>query len=94
MKRTMAVPSFNKDSPSISVPSFLLAPNSFNNATTATGSVALAIAPNINAIVQPQPTSPIPALSKPITRAAVKTIAKIIPGIARMEALAKVLLNV
>ena len=42
---TIAVPSFNNDSPSISVPSFLLAPKSFSNATTATGSVALTTAP-------------------------------------------------
>ena len=42
----MAVPSFKRDSPSIKVPSFLLAPRSLSKATTATGSVALTTAPN------------------------------------------------
>lgn len=46
---TYAVPSLNKDSPSINVANFLLAPSSFNKATTATGSVADIIAPNSTA---------------------------------------------
>ena len=48
-KITIAVPSFNKDSPSTKVLNLTLAPNSFSKATTATGSVALNIAPNIKA---------------------------------------------
>lgn len=40
MKKTMAVPSFNKDYPSTNVLNLTLAPNYFSRATTATGSVA------------------------------------------------------
>lgn len=47
-KRTIATPSLSIDSPSISVLRFLLAPNYFNKATTATGSVADKIDPNVN----------------------------------------------
>jgi hypothetical protein len=47
-------PSFIKDSPSIIVLSFLLAPRSFNRATTATGSVALRSPPSNNDVFQLQ----------------------------------------
>lgn len=47
-KRTIATLSLSIDSPSISVLRFLLAPNYFNKATTATGSVADKIDPNVN----------------------------------------------
>ena len=42
-KITIAVPSFNKDSPSTKVLNFSLTPTSLSKATTATGSVALKI---------------------------------------------------
>lgn len=45
-------PSFINDSPSIIVLSFLLAPSSFSNATTATGSVALSSPPSNNDVFQ------------------------------------------
>lgn len=48
-KKTIAVPSLNKASPSIRVLNLTLAPNSFNKATTATGSVALKTEPKVNA---------------------------------------------
>lgn len=48
-KNTIAVPSFNKDSPSTSVLKRTLAPSYFNSATTATGSVADNTHPNVNA---------------------------------------------
>lgn len=41
LKKTIAVPSFIKASPSINVPNLSSTPKSFNRATTATGSVAL-----------------------------------------------------
>lgn len=47
-------PSFIKDSPSIIVFSFLLAPRSFNKATTATGSVALRSPPSNSDVFQLQ----------------------------------------
>ena len=49
MKNTIAVPSFIKDSPSTRVLNLTLAPNSFNKATTATGSVALKTHPRVKA---------------------------------------------
>lgn len=48
----MAVPSFNKDSPSIKCPNLTEAPNSFKRATTATGSVADKTAPIVKAPAQ------------------------------------------
>jgi hypothetical protein len=48
----VAYPSFIKDSPSIIVLSFLLAPRSFRRATTATGSVALSSPPNKKDVFQ------------------------------------------
>ena len=48
-KNTMAEPSLNKASPSIKVLNLTLAPNSFNKATTATGSVALKTEPKVKA---------------------------------------------
>lgn len=47
-------PSFIKDSPSIMVPNFLLAPSSLRRATTATGSVALRSPPSNNDVCQLQ----------------------------------------
>ena len=91
---TIAVPSLSNDSPSIRVPSFLLAPRFFRRDTTATGSVALTTAPNIRAIGQPHPDNPIPAKSSPIASAAVRTMATRMPGIASIEALPTDFLNV
>ena len=51
---TVVYPSFIKDSPSIIVLSFLLAPRSFRRATTATGSVALSSPPNKKDVFQLQ----------------------------------------
>ncbi len=60
MKKTIAVPSFNSDYPSTSVLNFTLAPNSFNNATTATGSVAERTHPKAQASYQVSSSSPYP----------------------------------
>ncbi len=90
----MAVPSFKSDSPSIKVPNFLLAPSSFNKATTATGSVALTIAPNINANGQFQAPKPIPAYFNPMASAPVIPNATKIPGTANNIALVDVFLKV
>jgi hypothetical protein len=49
MKKTIAVPSFNSDSPSTRVLNLTLAPNYFNKATTATGSVADNTQPRVRA---------------------------------------------
>ena len=49
VKKTIAVPSFIKDYPSTRVLNRTLAPNSFNNATTATGSVADNTQPRVKA---------------------------------------------
>ncbi len=49
IKKTIAVPSFNKDSPSTKVLNLTLAPNYFSKATTATGSVAERTHPRVNA---------------------------------------------
>jgi hypothetical protein len=49
MKKTIAVPSFSKDSPSTKVLNLTLAPSSFSKATTATGSVADKTHPKVNA---------------------------------------------
>jgi hypothetical protein len=49
MKKTIAVPSFNKDYPSTKVLNLTLAPNYFKRATTATGSVAERTHPNVKA---------------------------------------------
>ena len=51
-KNTVAVPSFNKLSPSNKILNLIGVPNSFNRATTATGSVAAKIAPIVR--VSPQ----------------------------------------
>lgn len=48
IKNTIAVPSFSKDYPYTKVLNLTLAPNYFNNATTATGSVAERTHPNVN----------------------------------------------
>ena len=52
VKNTMATPSFNNDSISINVLVLKGAPNSFNKATTATGSVVPKIQPKVNASAQ------------------------------------------
>jgi hypothetical protein len=49
MKNTIAVPSFSKDSPYTKMLNCTLAPNSFNSATTATGSVAESTHPSAKA---------------------------------------------
>lgn len=49
IKKTIAVPSFNKDSPSTKVLNRTLAPNYLSNATTATGSVAERTHPSVKA---------------------------------------------
>lgn len=72
LNTTIAIPSFSRDSPSITVPNCLevppkrnkinytvttftaTTPKSFKRATTATGSVALKIAPNITAVTHDQ----------------------------------------
>jgi len=54
VNRTVAVPSLSRLSPSIKVLSFLEAPSSFSNATTATGSVADTIDPNTREPVNPE----------------------------------------
>ena len=51
-KKTMAVPSFNKDYPSTKVLKRTLAPNYLSNATTATGSVADKTQPKVSASYQ------------------------------------------
>merc|ERR1719327_1293025 len=51
----IAVPSFSRLSPDMSMVSRGLTPSVLNNATTATGSVADRVAPNTNALGQPQP---------------------------------------
>lgn len=53
-KHWKCYPSFIKDSPSMMVLSFLLAPSSFRRATTATGSVALRSPPSNNDVFQLQ----------------------------------------
>jgi hypothetical protein len=50
----LTYPSFMRDSPSMRVLNFLLAPSSFNNATTATGSVALSRPPSKSPVLQLQ----------------------------------------
>ena len=52
IKKTIAVPSFNKDYPSTKVLNLTLAPNYFKSATTATGSVADKTHPKVNAWYQ------------------------------------------
>mmetsp|Transcript_42444 Transcript_42444/g.104526 ORF Transcript_42444/g.104526 Transcript_42444/m.104526 type:complete len:224 (-) Transcript_42444:304-975(-) len=51
-KSTIALPSFNRDSPSITSASFSGAPMECSVATTATGSVAHTIEPNVSATFQ------------------------------------------
>ena len=92
--KTMAVPSFKRDSPSIRVPSFLLAPNSFNRATTATGSVALTTTPNRKASFHPQSLNPMSIALRPLTIPPVRKSANKIPGIAKIAALPTVFLKV
>jgi len=53
-RKKIKYPSFIRDSPSIIVLNFLLAPSSFNRATTATGSVALRSPPSNKEVVQLQ----------------------------------------
>ncbi|CAF5124298.1 unnamed protein product, partial [Rotaria socialis] len=53
-KITNAEPSLSNDSRSINAANDLLAPDSCNNVTTATGSVALRILPNIKASIHDQ----------------------------------------
>ena len=49
IKKTIAVPSFSKDSPSTKRLNWTLAPNYFKSATTATGSVADSTHPKVQA---------------------------------------------
>lgn len=51
-KKTMAVPSFNNDSPYTKVLNLTLAPSYLRSATTATGSVAERTHPNVKASYQ------------------------------------------
>lgn len=51
-KKTIAVPSFIRDSPYIKVLNLTLAPNSLRRATTATGSVAESTQPRVKASYQ------------------------------------------
>jgi hypothetical protein len=62
MKKTIAVPSFNKDYPSTRVLNFTLAPRSFRRATTATGSVAESTQPKAQASYQVKSSSPYPKM--------------------------------
>ena len=78
----------------MSVPSFLLAPSSFNSATTATGSVALITAPNISAIFHSQLNKPIFVTFNNIAKPPLNIKAKIIPGTARITELVTVFLKV
>jgi len=48
VKKSIAVPSFNSDSPSTKVLNLTLAPSSFSKETTATGSVAERTDPKVN----------------------------------------------
>ncbi|KAG0575637.1 hypothetical protein KC19_5G019300, partial [Ceratodon purpureus] len=75
---TIAVPSFMRDSPSIRVLNFLLAPNSFNNATTATGSVALSRPPSKSPVLQFQSYGNILTITTPRKKVDITT-----PGAAR-----------
>lgn len=52
IKKTIAVPSFNKDYPSTNVLNLTLAPNYLSKATTATGSVAESTHPRVKAWYQ------------------------------------------
>lgn len=52
MKKTIAVPSLSSDSPSTRRLNCMLAPSSFNKATTATGSVADSTQPRVQASYQ------------------------------------------
>ena len=63
MKKTMAVPSFSKDSPSTNKLKCTLAPNYFSKATTATGSVADKTHPRVSASFQLRSSSPYPSIS-------------------------------
>ena len=80
-KNTIDEPSFNKLSPSKSILNLIGVPNSFNKATTATGSVALIIAENANENGQLKLLSyPIRYLNIiPVNRIPIKT-----PGIAKI----------
>jgi len=94
MKKTIAVPSLSIDSLSVMVDSRLLAPTSFRIATTATGSVALIMAPNRKASSVVHSFSPIPIDLMSNKANAVITIATIIPGTASIIALTNDFLNV
>ena len=63
MKKTIAVPSFSKDSPSTNKLKCTLAPNYLSKATTATGSVADKTHPRVNASYQLRSSSPYPSIS-------------------------------
>lgn len=62
-KKTIAVPSFNKLSPSTKVLNLTLAPNSFKRETTATGSVAERTAPKTIAWYQFMSSSEYPRIN-------------------------------
>ena len=74
---TIAVPSFSSDSPVITIVSFGDAPSSFSSATTATGSVAAQIEPNVMERFQSQPYG-----STCRAASAVSTVPKSTPGTA------------
>ena len=94
IKITIAVPSFNRDSLSMRVLSFLPPPNSFRIETTATGSVAHITEPNIKEIYHDQFPKPIPAYLIPIAKEALIKIATKIPGTAIKKAFQKDFLKV
>ena len=91
MKNTMAVPSFNRDSPSIRVLNLTLAPSSFIRAITATGSVADNIAPNVKASGHVR--SYWPYINTHLKQIARRTVPHRTPGTARIKILTMDLLN-
>lgn len=91
IKNTIAVPSFNRDSPSIRVLNLTLAPNSFIRAITATGSVADSIAPRVKASGHVR--SYWPYINTHLKQSASRTVPHNTPGTARIRILTIDLLN-
>ena len=82
MNMTMALPSLRSDSPSMTEASFAGAPSSCKAATTATGSVALTMAPRSMHTDVPQSWPNVYSHQYPV-----RTSDRIMPGKARKKAL-------
>lgn len=87
VKKTIAVPSLSRDSPSTRVLNLTLAPNYFKRATTATGSVADRTQPRVSASYQLSSSS---GYSKIILKQkAIRIAPQRTPGPARVKILTK-----